>query len=321
MPARESRTSRAVSHRDKRSIVGWQGITVRVPEDWHIGAISGEDEDGYLRIQDDEMVRLEIKWEQAGKFVDMDSVVDKYLHDLERRSQRSQPPMKTRRGSRRKGPDERARRSVVRFGWSGDRQGQGMAWLCEQCSRVVIAQAMAPEGEDIRSLGRDVLGSLRCHSEGGWRTWATYGFVADIPDDFKLSGQKLMTGLIEFSFERDTEKLIVSRRGLADVVLRNTTLLRWTGAEMGPRLRDCACQTDAVTVHGHEAVTISGHKSKLAPRAQRFVRHIMRRTFGDRAEYIIWHCEQANKIIAVESLVDVETSGLAREVAQRVRCH
>ena len=321
MSARTSRKAKARDGRDERSIIGWQGITVRVPEGWHIGAISGEDDEGYLRIQDDEMVRLEIKWEQAGKFVDMETLVEKYLNDIERRSRRTQPPMKTRHSSRAKGHDKQGRRSVVRFAWSTDRHGQGMAWLCDECNRVVITQVMAPLDEDVRSLGREVLGSLRDHAQGGWRTWGTYGFVAEAPEDFKLGGQKLMTGLIEFELERETEKLTLSRRALADVVLRHQSLLDWARGEFGKRLRDCACDTDVATVHGHEAITVSGRKSKLGPRVQRFISHCLRRTYGDRVECVIWRCEQTNKIFAVESTVDVETCGLAQEVAQRIRCH
>ncbi len=321
MSARPKHKMKGRTSRDYRNLIAWQGISVCVPDNWHIGAISGDEEEGYLRIQDDDMVRLETKWEQAKNFVDIEAVVEKYLNDLKRRSKRVRPAIKTRHGSRTTGPDELGRKSLVRFAWSGDRQGQGMAWLCGECNRVVIVQVIAPLDEDIRTLSRRVFSSFRDHPDGNWRTWATYGFVAEAPKDFKLADQKLMTGLIQFSFERDTEKLTVSRYALADVLLKNRSLFDWSREEFGKRLRNCACETDTGTLHGHEAILVYGSKSKLGPRVQRFVWHCLRRKYGDRMECIIWHCEESNKIFAVESTVDVATCGLAHEVAQRIRCH
>lgn len=321
MSARPKHNMKGRDSREYRNLIAWQGISMRVPANWHIGAISGDEEEGYLRVQDDDMVRLEAKWEQAKNFVDIETVVDKYLSELKRRSKHVRPEVKTRHGARIAGPDELGRKSVVRFAWSGDRQGQGVAWLCGECNRVVIVQVIAPLDEDIRTLSRRVLSSFRDHADGDWRTWATYGFVAEAPKDFKLADQKLMTGLIEFSFERDTEKLKVSRYALADVLLKNRSLFDWSREEFGRRLRNFACETDTRTLHGHEAVLVYGSKFKLGPRMQRFVWHCLRRKYGDRMECIIWHCDESNKIFAVESTVDVATSGLAQEVAQRIHCH
>jgi len=63
--------------------VGWQGFTFMLPEDWNIGAIGGDRNEGYLRFEDGDMPRLEIKWADAGTtFVDLNRVIDKYLRDM-----------------------------------------------------------------------------------------------------------------------------------------------------------------------------------------------------------------------------------------------
>ena len=48
--------------------VGWQGISLHVPEEWNIGGIGGTRDDGYLRLQDADLARVEIKWAQAEGF-------------------------------------------------------------------------------------------------------------------------------------------------------------------------------------------------------------------------------------------------------------
>ena len=68
----------------KQHLVAWNGIALRAPEDWNIGAIGGDLKQGYLRIDDSEMARIEFKWAQAGsQAVDVSSIVDKYLRDMQ----------------------------------------------------------------------------------------------------------------------------------------------------------------------------------------------------------------------------------------------
>ena len=59
------------------TVFGWQGITARLPEDWHLAALGGDRKAGYLRLDDSERPRLEIKWSDAS--VDIDKALDKYL--------------------------------------------------------------------------------------------------------------------------------------------------------------------------------------------------------------------------------------------------
>ena len=47
------------------SLVGWMGLTVRVPEGWSPVAVSGEGEQGYLKVVSPDTRYLELKWEEV----------------------------------------------------------------------------------------------------------------------------------------------------------------------------------------------------------------------------------------------------------------
>ena len=44
---------------------GWAGITLSIPDSWEIAGISGDQKAGYLRLDDENMPRLELKWSES----------------------------------------------------------------------------------------------------------------------------------------------------------------------------------------------------------------------------------------------------------------
>jgi len=48
--------------------LGWHGIAFDVPEDWCPGQLEGDRANGYLRVEDESRVRLELRWETPGRF-------------------------------------------------------------------------------------------------------------------------------------------------------------------------------------------------------------------------------------------------------------
>ena len=64
----------------KWTTLGWNGITVELPEDWELSGLSGDDKSGYLRLEDADMPRLELKWsESKQKKPDLQRVLDDYF--------------------------------------------------------------------------------------------------------------------------------------------------------------------------------------------------------------------------------------------------
>ena len=59
---------------------GWAGITLSIPDSWEIAGISGDQKAGYLRLDDENMPRLELKWsESKRKKNDLHAVLDEYF--------------------------------------------------------------------------------------------------------------------------------------------------------------------------------------------------------------------------------------------------
>ena len=49
-------------------LIGWQGFTVFVPDDWDLTGFSGDYDNGYFRVDNGEEMGLEVKWgTESGK--------------------------------------------------------------------------------------------------------------------------------------------------------------------------------------------------------------------------------------------------------------
>ena len=62
------------------NLFGWAGIQLEIPTTWEISGISGDEKNGYLRLDDAEMPRLELKWAKTRKKKpDLHKTLDEYF--------------------------------------------------------------------------------------------------------------------------------------------------------------------------------------------------------------------------------------------------
>ncbi|MEN6303851.1 MAG: hypothetical protein ABFD96_14055 [Armatimonadia bacterium] len=300
---------------------GWQGLTFELPEEWNIGAIGGEKTQGYLRFDDSDMPRMEIKWADAGKsFIDIPGLVDKYLKDLQKGKKKDKPEVSrdTKLVSKRK---LKGKKSLETFSWKSETQGFGAAWYCPDCHRTVIIQVMGKLDEPVQELAERVILGTEDHTVGDWAYWSAYGFGFEAPADFVLSGQKLMAGLIEVTLDREGERLTAARWGMANVVLKRTSLEEWGKKELAKRIKKFSTDFSTETYRGHQAIVITGRSNLPQEKIQAFVQHVRGKDFPDRVRAILWHCEDDNKLFYVEGIMDREHVGLVDEMAGRIACH
>ena len=111
----------------KWTTIAWQGISMSAPEDWNIGAIGGEGDEGYLRIDSPDEPRMEIKWAKPSGNVDVKKIVDKYLSDIGRSRKRNAPEIEIKRDIKLSGKSRKRRSSVESFSWEAEAQGFGAA--------------------------------------------------------------------------------------------------------------------------------------------------------------------------------------------------
>ncbi len=302
-------------------LVGWDGITVRVPADWNIGAISHEQEGGYLRLDDEERPRLEIKWSSPDGFVDLEETVDKYLKQIQHSRKRGQPEIEIDRETKVISRRKAGKDSLETFAWSAEQNAYGAAWLCKRCGRVVITQVIgSADDQNLPELAQKVIATVTDHPSGEWTTWAVYDFVAEIPQDFKPDKQKMMAGLIQLSFVRDTEKITVARWGMANVALRHQTLDEWAQQEVGKALRRYDPQSEPIEYRQHPALALTGKQLLPWQGVQRLFRHLTNQPFADQLRGYVWHCEPENKIYVIHAYLDHANYDLAEQIRDRIVC-
>jgi hypothetical protein len=303
------------------TVIGWQGYTVRVPDDWTIGAIGGDHLEGYLRIDGTDMPRCEIKWFGERGPVNISEVIDKYLTDLQKKRRRRSPEVKVKRDTRLLGRRRGGRSQLECFAWESETKAHGAAWQCRKCGRTTIVQVLGHLDEDLDTFATDIMLSITDHPHDGWVTWSTYGLHCEIPEDFHLAGQKLMAGLIELTFRMESEEISVMRWGMADVALSNESLEEWSKRELSNRLKQWSATYEGTEFKGHPAIVVVGEPSPLPARVRTFVSHCLRRPYGSNTKALVWHCEDEKKIYYVECIVDDSRLDLPDEVCDRIPCH
>jgi len=302
--------------------IGWQGIRVQVPADWTIGQISGEGDDGSMRVDAPDMPRLQIKWKKRGTgSVDVDRTVEDYLKTLTKGRKRNEPAVEVQLGGKYLSRRKKRKAQVRCFSWRGEQQAIGAAWHCTDCDRTVVCQVLGDPDEDLEELAQDVLLSVEDHPDNGWVLWGTYGLECWTPQEFALADQKLMAGLLELRLDRDTERITIRRWGMSDVALRGTDLQTWVGEQLAKGLKTQEWRLESTEYRGHEALRLVGRPRFVWQRTQRFFHHVALKPFGSALAGLIWHCAPEKKIFCVECLLDDENLALADEVCERVVCH
>jgi len=303
-------------------LIGWDGITVWVPDDWSLALISADEKEGYLRADDRDMPRLEIKWVASPGFVDLDRTVDNYLRTVKKRAKADDQQFSVKRDVRVVSKRQMQKDSLATFAWRAGQQAYGVAWLCKQCERTIVAQVLGrPDDDKLRDTAQRVISSIGDHPTDGWVTWAAYGFVCQIPEDFALAKRQMYPGLIKFSFTRDTETIEVGRWGMAETLLDDQTLDDWLQSELGKELRQHSPRSEETHFRGHQAVAFSSTKMPPLSGAKRFVRHILGQPAPDKLLGYAWHCEATNKIFVLYGLFDIQNYELAEQIRDRIECH
>jgi len=312
----------AANNHEFPQLIGWDGITVRVPDDWSLAAVSADEKEGYLRVDGLDMPRLEIKWVASPGFVDLDQTVDKYLQTVKKGAKTGGQQFSVERDVRVVSKRQMQKDSLATFAWRDQQQAYGAAWICKQYERTVIAQVLGrPDDDKLRDTAQRVISSIGDHPIDGWVTWAAYDFVCQIPEDFSLIKQQMYSALLNFSFTRDTETIEVGRWGMAETVLADKTLDDWLQSELGRELRQHRPRSEETQFRGHQAVAFSGTKVPLLSGVKRFVRHIVGRPAPDKLLGYAWHCPPQNKIYVLYGLFDAQNYELFDQIRDRIECH
>jgi hypothetical protein len=306
---------------DDWTVRAWEGTLLHVPRDWDIAAISGDRNQGYMRLDDTEnMPRVEVKWQQNTGFVDIEGVVDGYLKDLKKKRKKGEPEIATNRDCAVVSKRQMRKQDLHCFAWEGDLEGRGAAWFCSDCERVMVVQVMTRSDEKGDEIARQIIGEMEDHPRDGWIVWSTYGLQMEVPERFELSNQKLMAGLIELHFANRGEEIVGARWGMANVALRNRSLEQWARSEIRDYHKKIKLDFEETTYRGHPALAVSGYFSNPLKHIQSFVMHVAGRPYPEAVRGWVWHCENENRIYYAGALLDEDHMEIIERVGQSVLC-
>jgi hypothetical protein len=331
------------------TVVGWQGIKCQLPPDWSVTGLSMDRDNGYLRIDapGEATLTVQIRWMNAAApkqkngytllapifrrllkrpdpevpAPELRPNLEKLLKDTAKQARKGKSEFdSTIKPERTEG--EHDERQAMNFSYSGEGRGQGKIWYCKTCKRLVIAQAvgMAKDGVALGNVASQLLGSLRCHADDGFDTWALYGLEVGVPADFRLEEQKLTSGHLHLAWSRGGERVVVDRWALANMTLKKFTLGEWFQLNALQKFGKFE-KDDGAGILPYETIRYQGRITGMNMiRALREAKIRLRR-LATRYEGGIWHQPDANRIVMVQVLQSKKTQNLWQEIVSRCACH
>ncbi|MBI3946195.1 MAG: hypothetical protein HY321_09775 [Armatimonadetes bacterium] len=315
-----SQMAAADRRQGKWSTIGWQGISLQVPEDWFPAALGTERGAGYLRVQCPDGPSVEVKWASPKGSVDVEREVAKYRRTLERAARKRRQAVEWQEKPKVPVRVARADKNRRFFGWKGDSQALGVVWYCRGCGRVIIAQATFPASQDAE-LASTILSSIEDHGEDGRELWSLYGLGVRIPVGWALDKHQLMAGYTMLQFRRGDRVLRAERWALANVAMKNATLPEFLRGRSRKFWKDFRLADTGAEWRGHAGAAFSGPTRKVWLRAVALVRLLLRRPAAETMSVRAWHCDAENKIFAIHAVHPRGDTAELERALESLVCH
>ncbi len=303
---------------------GWAGITLEIPDDWELSGLSGDDKNGYLRLDDSEMPRLELKWSQSKqKKPDLHRVLDAYFKLVRKNFERKDTPFHVQRNVNLIKDDQFLKgRDAVFFSWKGNVRANGVIFHCQACKRITIVQMIGGIKENLREKTARILESVQDHPNGQMTLWSAYQLHVQVPRRYRLEKHHLLSGYLLFSFVDGSRKVSVERYGLADVALKEHDLESWFRAKYAKAIRGYGFSIESFQDDADERLTLVGEGTRLTdhiPFAPVLVidKVLRRKTFAVH----LWRCHHSNRIYVIQSVAKRDAAKTAEGIAASIRCH
>lgn len=307
---------------------GWRNISLEIPADWTLASLDGDDEAGYLRLDDLEMPRMEIKWitvKKKKKAPSLQNIIDNFLDDLAKNVKKKKfdihieyevdplqyinsIPGKEMRG----------------FLWKSSTRAFGVATYCEECRRVVVSQVVAKLDEDISRLVQRIYASFQDHAVDDVSRWSVYEMDFAVPKEYVLTTQQLMPAYLEFVFttEKDPYELRVERWGMSDIHLMNDRPLgEWYKTKYGKLLRLYKLGYGREEVKGHEVILVEGVRRRFLHELRYALENVIRSKKPSHLHASFWHCPETKKIFIVTLRNRSADAAPVEFVTSQIRCH
>jgi hypothetical protein len=305
---------------------GWQGIRMEIPSTWELSALSGDYDNGYIRMDDENSPRMELKWSKLkDKKPDLQKILDEYFKGMRKRLGENADGLKIKRNIELiKNEDFFKDKDVIFYNWKTRVRANGAIWFCKECKRIVVIQVMGYLKETMLSDTIRIIESVHDHPDGQVNLWSAYQLLVEVPRRYQLDKRKLMSGYLLFSFIDGSRILTVERFGLADVILRDANLQSWFRSYYAKQLRGYGFTFEKITPaeENDNRIRMSGQAKRFIdgiPFSPLFViDKILRRK---QISAYFWHCKESNKIFVIMAITKKGADELVSQVASSINCH
>ena len=192
------------------TVFGWAGIQLEIPTTWELSGLSGDQKTGYLRLDDAEMPRLELKWAHTRrKKPDLHATLDEYFK-LIRKTYKKGGELSFRRNVNFiKDPEFFEGRTVLGFSWKGSIRANGLIFHAGK--RITIVQVMGRLKENLATDSPPYLSSqLPITETRHRRSGVPMGLSSGVPERIQIRTPETAEWLSAVRFRR--EKRTFSKR-------------------------------------------------------------------------------------------------------------
>ena len=312
------------------NLFGWAGIQIELPTTWEISGINGDEKNGYLRLDDDEMPRLELKWAKSRKKKpDLHKTLDEYFKLVRKNYKRGGNVSFRRNVDMIKDEDYLKECTVLGFSWKGGIRANGLIIHNPETKRITIVQVMGRLKENWRPTVLRIFKSISDRGDPDLTVWSAYGLRLAVPNNYKLERQKLLSGYLLFAFTRGrNRKISVERYGPAEVLLNEYSseenqLETWFRTRYAKAIRGYGFEVTPYNENGDERITFVGQQTRLYDNVPLSPVLIFDKIFKrTRLVFYMWRCHHTNRIYVVQTIGRSDASEkLAQKVAKSIFCH
>jgi len=311
---------------------GWAGIVAELPEEWEISGLSGDQNEGYLRLEDEFMPRLELKWSVAKskrRNPDLHAVLDDYFKIIRKTYKKTKQDLQIKRNVNLIKDDAFFDGyDLVFFTWKGEIQANGLIFFCPATRRITLIQVMGKPQQNIRAITEEIFTSVQIEPDDQKLLWTAYNLHVEVPKDYRLDKHQLLSGYLLFSFVNPgsftdrKRRLSIERYGLADVLLKDQTLEDWFRTKYKKAIRGFGFQIESMDQDGVEHLILSGEETRVTDnipiRSVQLANQIRKRKCFVAH---IRHCYESNRIYVIQVVSKTDAVETAKLVADSIAMH
>ena len=209
------------------STFAWYGIQLRVPSSWNPGQLIGDPTSGNARLDDAEIVRMEIEWKDARGDDRVSELLDRYTEGLAKEAEKRKRPLRVERHLSLEGLDLENLQPAEYFAWETGSRVHALACYSAKSDRFLFLRVMGRADEDLSATLPEIFNSLRDTPPDEAHFWSLYDTQAVSPAGYLMDTYELKSGHIRLRFLEGKRQIQFDRLSLGRSLLKSRTLADW----------------------------------------------------------------------------------------------